>query len=173
MACALTQDFNLDCREGVGGLKEIYIIETGNISSYTESSGTLTAITKAIGKKFRKYQLELETSTFEEVLTGNRQNGTLFAAQTGTIVLNKQQVSVRNEIMIVGKNRLTVVAVDNNGTAKLYGRVAGVMLTTGNASTGTAWGDRSGYTLTLVGNETELAPFVDSSTVATLQTAGA
>lgn len=171
-ACALTQDFNLDCRDGVGGVKEIYIIETGNVTSVTESSGTLTAITKATGKKFRKYQLEVDTATFEEDLTGNRQNGTLYATQTGTVVLNKQQVSVRNEILLLGKNRLSIVVVDNNGAAKYYGRVQGMMLKTGKATVGTAWGDRNGYTLSLEGMETELAPFVDSATVATLQTAG-
>jgi len=169
MPCALTQDFNLDCRDNIGGLKVIYLIELGNITNITESSGTITAITKATGKIFRKYQLELDTSTFEEDLTGNRQNGTLYVTQTGTIILNKQQASVRNELLLIGKNRLVAVAIDNNGVGKLYGRIQGLMLTTAKAATGTAWGDRNGYTLTLVGNEVDLAPFVDSSTQATLQ----
>jgi len=172
MACALTQDFNLDCRDSVGGLKVLYLIELGNITSYTESSGTLTAITKATGKIFRKYQLELDTSTFEEDLTGNRQNGTLYVTQTGTVILNKQQVSVRNELLLLGKNRLVAVGIDNNGFARLYGRTQGLMLTTGKATLGTAWGDRNGYTLTLVAQEPELAPYVDSATQATLQTPG-
>ena len=99
MSCALTQDYSFGCDVGTGGTKECWIIELENISSVTESSGTLTAITKATGKIFRKYQLVTETANFEETIVGNRQNGTIYYDQKGTIILNKQQVSVRNEIL--------------------------------------------------------------------------
>lgn len=170
--CALTSDYSFGCDVGAGGNKEVYFIEKGNITGYTESSGTITAITKASGKVFRKYQLVLETSSWDEAITGNRQNGTLFYAQTGVVVINKQQVAVRNEIMLLAKNQLVAVVKDNNGTYKLYGRDDGLMLLTGTANTGTAWADRNGYTLNFTGNERELAPFVSSSVVATLQTPG-
>ena len=172
MACALTQDFILDCRDSVGGLKVLYLIELGNITSVTESSGTLTNITKATGKIFRKYQLELDTSTFEEDLTGNRQNGTLYVKQTGTIILNKQQVSVRNELLLLGKNRLVAVGVDNNGLQKIYGLTQGLMLNTAKATLGTNWGDRNGYTLALESQEPTMAQFVSDTVLATLQTPG-
>lgn len=169
-SCALTSDYSFGCDTGVGGTKELYLIELENISSYTESSGTLTAITKVAGKIFRKYQLVLETANFEEDIQGNRQNGTLFYPQKGTIVINKQNVAVRNEILLLAKNRLVVVIRDNNDTYRLYGREFGLMLQTGNATTGVAWGDRNGYTLNFTGNELQLAPFVDSAVIATLQT---
>lgn len=168
--CALTQDYSFGCDVGVGGTKECYLIELENITSYTESSGTLTAITKVSGKVFRKYQLVLDTANFEEDITGNRQNGTLFYPQKGTIIINKQNVSVRNEILLLAKNRLVVVIKDNNLTYRLFGREYGLMLQTGSATTGTAWGDRNGYTLNFAGNELELAPFVLDAVIATLQT---
>jgi hypothetical protein len=168
--CALTQDYSFGCDTGVGGTKECYLIELENIASYTESSGTLTAITKVSGKIFRKYQLVLETANFEEDIQGNRQNGTLFYPQKGTIVINKQNVAVRNEILLLAKNRLVVVIKDNNDTYRLFGREFGLMLQTGTATTGTAWGDRNGYTLNFTGAELELAPFVNASVIATLQT---
>ena len=168
--CALTQDYSFGCDTGIGGVKEVYLIELENIASYTESSGTLTGITKVSGKVFRKYQLVLETASFDEAITGNRQNGTIFYAQTGVIVINKQQVAVRNEILLLAKNRLVAVVKDNNGTYRLFGREFGLMLLTGTANTGTAWGDRNGYTLNLTGNELELAPFVQESVISTLQT---
>ena len=170
MACALTQDYSFGCDVGNGGLKELYLIELENVASYTESSGTLTAITKVSGKVFRKYQLVQETATFDEAITGNLQNGTLYYDQTGVIVINKQSVAVRNEILLLAKNRLVVVTIDNNDINKLYGRVHGVRLQTGSAATGTAWGDRNGYTLNLSGKEKELAPFVATAVIATLQT---
>lgn len=168
--CALTSDYSFGCDTGIGGVKEVYLIELENIASYTESSGTLTAITKVSGKVFRKYQLVLETASFDEDLTGNRQNGTLFYAQKGVIVINKQNVAVRNEILLLAKNRLVAVVKDNNLTYRLFGREFGLMLQTGSANTGTAWGDRNGYTLNFTGNELELAPFVSDAVIATIQT---
>lgn len=171
-SCALTQDYSFGCDIGAGGTKEAYLIELGNIVSYTESSGTLTAITKLTGKIFRKYQLVIDTANFEENMVGNLQNGTLYYDQKGTIILNKQHVAVRNEILLLAKNRLVIVIKDNNDTYRLYGRQNGLVLETGAATTGTTWGDRNGYTLTFAGKENELAPFVDSATYATLQTPG-
>jgi hypothetical protein len=170
--CALTQGYVLDCREGIGGLKEVYIIELGNISAITESSGVVTAITKRTGKRFWKYSLVRETSNATETITGNEQNGTLFYAQTVQIILNKRQASVRNEVMLLAKNNLVIVGVENSGKAFLYGREQGLILNTGTAETGTAWGDRNGYTLPFAGNEKELAPEVEASVLATLETPG-
>jgi len=172
MACALTQGFNLDCRDAVGGLKELYIIELGGVEAITEASGIVSAITNATGKRFYKYSLIRETSNAEETITGNEQNGTIFYAQKIDVILNKRQVSVRNEILLLAKNKVAIVAVDNIGNGWLYGRVNGLMLNAGTSPTGTAWGDRNGYTLTFSGNETELAPMVQASVISTLETPG-
>lgn len=151
----------------------MYIIELGNIASFTESSGTLTAITKTTGSIFRKYQLVQETANFQEDIVGNRQNGTIYYDQKGTIVLNKQNIAVRNEILLLALNLLVIVIHDNNDTYRLIGRQFGLRLETGSAATGTAWGDRNGYTLNFSGKEPQLGPFVDPAVIATLQTPGA
>ena len=171
--CALTSDYSFGCDVGTGGTKEVWLIELNNVSSLTESSGTLTAITKATGKIFRKYQLVLETSNFEEAIVGNRANGTIFYDQKGTIIINKQSVAVRNELLLLAKNYLMMIIHDNNDTYRLLGRQYGLRMETGTASTGTAWGDRNGYTMNFTGKEPELAPFVDAAVIATLQTPGA
>lgn len=168
-SCALTQDYSFGCDVGSGGTREIWLIELENITSLTESSGTLTAITKVAGKIFRKYQLVRETAIFTEDITGNIQNGTLFYDQKGTVVINKQQVAVRNEILLLAKNNLVAIIHDNNDTYRLFGRTIGLRLETGSAATGTAFGDRNGYTLNFTGKEPELAPFVQASVIATLQ----
>lgn len=172
-SCALTSDYSFGCDIGSGGVgKECYIIELNNVSAVTESSGTLTAVTKVSGKVFRKYQLVQDTANAEESIVGNKQNGTLFYSQKITIVINKQQVAVRNEILLLAKNFVSIVIKDNNDTYRLFGRVTGMSLVTGAATTGATWGDRNGYTLEFTGNERELAPFVTDAAVATLQTPG-
>ncbi len=171
--CALQSDYSFGCDTGSGGVaKDMYIIELENVSTVTESSGTLTAITKVTGKIFRKYNLVLETASFDEDMVGNIQNGTLFYDQKGNIVINKQNVAVRNEILLLAKARLAIVMQDNNNTYRYFGRLNGLKLSTGKAASGVAWGDRNGYTLEFTGKENELAPFVLDAVIATLQTPG-
>lgn len=179
ISCALTQGYALDCSTGIGGLKEVYIIELPNISAITESSGVVTAITKTTGKRFWKYSLVRETSNATENITGNEQNGTLFYNQQVQIILNRRQASVRNEVMLLAQNNLVMVGVENQlnpatgqPRAFLYGKTQGLKLASGTSETGTAWGDRNGYTLPFAGNEPELAPEVQYSVLATLETPG-
>lgn len=163
MACALTQSFTLDCQDAVGGLTDVYFIEADNISGYTASSGTITAITKASGKVFRRYQLVLETGSFTETITHNRQNGTTVYAQALQIVVNKLRVAVRDEIKLLAQNRLVAVAVTQEGSAFLLGKVNGLTLSGGTSASGTAMADRNGYTLDFSGMEKEPMFVVDSS----------
>lgn len=174
ISCALTQGYVLDCSTGIGGIKEVYITELANITLMTEVSGVITAITKATGKRFWKYSLVRETSNTTETITGNEQNGTLFYAQQVQIILNKRQASVRNEVMLLAQNNLLMIVVDNLASPKawMFGKTQGLRLKTGTAESGTAWGDRNGYTLPFAGNEPELAPEVLFSLIASLETPG-
>jgi len=62
MPCALTSNYLIDCKDSLGGLTEVYFMELGNLTSYTEASGVITALVKAAGKKFYKYELVRGTS---------------------------------------------------------------------------------------------------------------
>jgi hypothetical protein len=168
--CALTQDYSFGCDVGSGGIIDLWLIEFGSISSLTESSGTITAITKASGKIFRHYQQVIETGQWTEDITGNIQNGTVFYDQKGLININKQQVSIRNEILLLAVNSLVAIVQDQNFTYRLFGRINGLRLLSGSADSGKALGDRNGYQLNLSGKEPQLAPFVQASVIATLQT---
>ena len=172
MACALTQGYTLDCRDSKGGVKEIYLIELENISSTTEASGVITVLTKATGKRFWKYSLIKNTSNSEEAINGSEENGTIFYTQTANIIINKLQTSVRNEILLLAKNRVVMVVTDRNGVSWMYGKENGLTLNAGSAATGTNFADRNGYTLTFTGMEGSLAPSVLSTVVDALETPG-
>lgn len=156
----------------MGGVKEYYIIEHANITSYTEAAGEVTAIVKASGKQFYKYQQERETPEVEETITGNVENGTSFSNVSIKMVLNKREVSVRNEIMLLSKNLVVIVEVDRNGTAWIHGLEFGLRLDAGAAKSGRAGVDRNGYELTFTGQERELAYELDSALVSALTTPG-
>ena len=98
MACALTQGFTLGCRDNVGGIKTVYIIELANVSSFSPSdlSGTLTAITMSGGAKFWTYNMEKETASLEASIQTNDANGTVFYEPTLTMPLRKMQASSRD-----------------------------------------------------------------------------
>lgn len=173
MACALTQGYSLDCRDSLGGILEVFFIEKGNVSAITEASGSVSAITKVVGKGFKKYELVPGTASLTETINANVQNGTVFYAQELTIVLNKLQTSTRNEILLLAQNTLLAVVKDNNDQTYLLGKVYGCNITGGNAATGTAQGDRSGYTLTFSASEKSLAPKLADGVYNVLATVGA
>ena len=77
MACNLTQNITIDCKDGIGGAKEILFIEFDNVSGITEASGVVTTITLATGKQFRRYVVPKETSFFTETLNSNVANGSI------------------------------------------------------------------------------------------------
>ena len=51
MPCALTQGYVLDCKDSLGGITEVYFMAAQDVSTTTEASGVITAITKKAGKK--------------------------------------------------------------------------------------------------------------------------
>jgi uncharacterized alkaline shock family protein YloU len=174
MSCALLQGFTLGCvRDNVGGVKEIYIIETVNISSYTEASGVITAITKASGKRFWKYQQLKETSEGKEDIKGNDQTGTVSYDQTVTVVIPKMQTSVRNEVKTMASlGAITIVVTTVEGTSFMYGAVNGLTLNEGTIGSGKARTDLNGYSLNFTGYEVQPAFTVSTATVALLETPG-
>lgn len=168
MACALSQNYTLDCKDSLGGIKAVWFISSSNVSSITEASGIVTTITKASGKVFYKYELVKNTGSLTETITASVENGTVYYAQELSIVLNKLQANTRNEILLLAKNNLVAVVQDANDKYWYLGRVQGLDITSGTSATGTAQGDRSGYTLTFTGGEKELAPEVTSSIISGL-----
>lgn len=168
MSCALTQGYTFDCKDNIGGLKSVWFIGWNDVASVTVASGLVSAITKASGKVFYKYQLVRNTASFTENIAGSIENGTVVYNQELVIVINKMQVSVRNEILLLAKNNMMAVVEDQNGRYWLAGRFNGLDLLTGVIGTGTAQTDRNGYSLTFSGGEREAAPEVQSAVIATL-----
>ena len=169
MACSLTSGYVLDCKDSLGGIVDVMFMASGELTSYTEASGVVTAITKGAGKKFFKYALVKGTSSLTENINASVENGTIFYQQELTMIINKLQVAVRNELLLLAKNLLVAIVHDSNDAYWIIGLKNGIDITAGNAGTGTAQGDRSGYTLTFTGKEPALAQQVSSSIIVALQ----
>lgn len=168
MPCALTQGYTFDCKDNIGGLKSVWFISANDVTTITETSGLVSTITKAAGKVFYKYQLVRNTSSFTTTIAGSTENGTVVYNQELLIVINKMQVSVRNEILLLAQNNLIAVIEDQNGKYWLAGKLNGLDLTAGTAGTGLAQSDRNGYSLTFTGGERALPPEVSSGIISGL-----
>jgi hypothetical protein len=173
MPCALTTGYSLDCKDSAGGITEVYFIEKGNVSSIAaNASGVVTGITKASGKRFWKYELPKETGNFTHNPQVSTENGTLFFEQNLTIVVNKLSASVNTELKLLAQNILIAVVKDNNNKFWMLGKERGLDMAASESGSGTAFGDRSGYTLNFMGKEPDLLYEVNSSVAAALETAG-
>lgn len=159
MSCALTQGYTLGCRDGVGGIKEIRVASYNPTGSFaTNGSGTVTAFTgyasgTAGSNAFYRYELTKNTSMLSEALTSSLENGTIFYDQQATFVINKLQVQVRNQLMFMARSRVLAIVTDYNNQSYLIGAENGADLSASTADTGTAFGDRNGYSTTIQGLE--------------------
>lgn len=163
MACALTTGYTLDCRDGVGGIKEIKI-GTFATHAVTSTTGTVSALTTS---GWYKYDLPPETADFTETETENDANGTVFYEPALNFVIRKLSTTYRNELRLLTQNRLMVAYADRNNKYWLAGWCNG-LTKSGTAVTGKAMGDMSGYNIALKGKEELPIIEISSAIYATL-----
>lgn len=148
MSCALTTGYTLDCRDSVGGIKEV---KFGTLATHAvaSASGAVTTLTTS---GWFKYEMRPETADFTENETQNDANGTVFYEPTLNIVIHKLSTTMRNELRLLAQNRTMAAVADRNGKYWLLGWNNG-LTKGGSAATGKAMGDMNGYTITLMGKE--------------------
>ena len=172
MPCALTTGYSLDCKDSAGGITEVYFIEEANVTAMATASGVVTGLTKASGKRFWKYELPKETGSFTHNPTVSTENGTLFFEQNLTIVVNKLAADINTELKLLAQNIVIAVVKDNNNKFWMLGKERGLDMSGSTSGSGTAFGDRSGYSLVFVGKEPDQLYEVSSGVANALQTPG-
>jgi len=178
MPCAITSGYTIDCRESVGGIQAIWLISNANLydasgnSRVTESSGTVTAMTKATNTRFYKFEVPRGTAVASTNMTGSMENGTVFYTHSLTFPINSRTATVRNIITTLAKNRLTFVTLEMDGVYRMYGKGYGLMMDSTTNSSGTAPGDRNGAELVFSSMEIDDFLVVSSSVAANLEVAG-
>ena len=112
---------------------------------------------------FRKYEQVAETATLTEQIQGSDANGTLFYEQDLEIVIPRWNVTLRNELYLLAKNRLWIIVKTANDTYKLLGATRFATMQPSSVTTGKASGDLSGYTLKFKAKEPQESYFVSST----------
>ena len=151
MACAITNGRALPCKSSVGGLKAIYFSDFDtDIADLSDSAGTITL---AGTETFYKYEIK-GNSSLDTVINSSRENGSTFYESTLSATFTTLDVATQEQIKLLAAGRGQVVVEDYNGNAFLIGKDNGCEVTGGSIATGAAMGDLSGFTLTLVAQET-------------------
>lgn len=177
MSCtALTKGRGLTCDRVQGGIKYVYFgvyddfnsnASTGEIygTGIIVSSGEVTDIEMGAGTGLKRYATPIATSSLTETITGTRDTGTIMYAPQLTLVLNQFSKEDQNEIKLLGVTKVVIFAQlyqQLNGKDQIIclGAENGMYLNSGTEESGTAWGDRAGYSLTFDGMETKPAAIV-------------
>jgi hypothetical protein len=161
MSCDLTNGRLEVCKTAVGGIDAIYFINYGDMgaitydATFTDSIATVAGVTSLF-----KYELK-GTNSFEQTITSSRENGTTFVEQTLTFTIKNLTELAHKEMKLLSFGRPHVLVQTRNNQFFLAGLEHGMDVTTGLVSNGTAMGDLSGYTMTMVGQETLAANFCD------------
>jgi len=166
MACNLTTGRALSCNDSVGGIKSVFFAEYGTMGALTVTAGEVTAFGGT--PDFYEFEVRGGNSSLEQTITGSRENGTVFYEQTLNVTLQKLDLLTQEEIVKIAKARPHVVVKTYNDEYLMVGAVHGADVTGGTIVTGAALGDLTGFTLTLVGQETLPAYFVDGTAFETL-----
>ena len=153
MACAITGGMTLDCRDSIGGISTVYIVEKANVSSITASSGTITAISMAGSSKFWTFNFQDETGTFTDEIMTSDANGTVFSEQNLTFPVFKMGAAKRNLIKLLAQNKMCIMVTDNNGTTFLMGETIGATLQSTKGESGKTRADMNGYNMVFKARE--------------------
>lgn len=172
MACDISKGRALPCTDAVGGLDAIYFINSSDpIGAITYLTGDSSDVIDTAAGSPTLYKYDLKgTSTFNQVMTTSRENGTTFVEQTLVLNLPVMSATTHKELKLLAYGNPQVVVKTNNNNFFLVGLEFGCDVTTINANSGAAMGDMTGYEVTLVAREKTFANYFSATTESALLT---
>lgn len=170
MSCDITQGRKEPCKDSVGGLKNIYVVNYDE-KLFDDAVVTDSEIT-ALTELYEAYKFELRgENSYEEAGQTDRQAGTTFYETTATLVLKKQDKATQNELKLLAIGRPHIIFEDYNGNKRLFGLENGGEVAVTPVS-GANMEDLNGYNLEVIFRERDMAPFVDSTLIGESVTEG-
>jgi len=162
--CELTTGFGLECKDAIGGIKQIVLVDKANVTSFSfDANEVVTLINGAASGDLFTYELPTQTGSFEETINFNRDNGTVFYTQTVNVMLHKLSAAKRLELQGVATARVIVFVQDTNSNWWAVGYENGADLSTSTAATGTVLGDMNGFTLAFTHEAAKRAYLLDGA----------
>lgn len=156
MSCILTAAIAANCKDGVGGISNLWAVELSAVTggTATETAGALTAFALEGGKVMFAWNFAKDSAAIMEDANPSIENGTTFWRHTLEVSFWKWETAKRNELKIAAATPIAFIAKDYNGNYWLLGRSRGLDMQSGSqATSGKLLGDKNGYTLTFAGDE--------------------
>lgn len=171
--CDITHGRLEQCKDVVGGLQAIYVLNYGLFDAvqdvtYVGSTDEISAISLPGSTPIFKFELK-GTNSFETTITSSRENGTTFFEQVLAVTLKKQDAQTHKEIKLLTYGRPNIIVRTNANQFFIAGLARGMDVTAGTIGNGTALGDMNGYSLTFTGQEAIPANFLDCVDEPTLE----
>lgn len=150
----------LGCKDNMGGIKEAYIIKSGDITEVTLNTeqSQIATITLAQSAKFKTYKFRKGTGSMTSTAASDEAIGNFSVTTELALQFSKMETSKRLEIMAMCLEDVAVIVLDWNGKYWYLGYDFPVTATAATGATGTAAGDLNGYTVTLSDTSAEF-PF--------------
>ena len=152
----------------MGGILEAYFANKEDVLEVTLAEDMINSIQMAESKKFVKFQFAKNTGSMSSTYTIDPTTGVKYVTTDLALVFNRMETSKRVAITALAQNDLVAIVKDANNKYWFLGYNEAVTATTGDGMTGTARGDRNGYSVTLQDNSHEMPYEVDSEIIAAL-----
>ncbi len=152
MACTQTLNgITRDCLPNIGGVRAVYIANKGDIASFDapELDGSIDGVTMMTGKYFHEYQFDRNTASLTSNYAVNAENGTKYVESDLVMFFNRMATLKRTALLALAKAELVALVEDNNGKVWILGYDLPLVMSAHDGLTGTAFGDRNGYSITL------------------------
>ena len=158
--CLISGGYTLGCLDNIGGVQEVYLANWSSDVEYESSvDNTITGITS--GSTYYKFETPKQTAGLTETPNVSVENGTVFYNQELSLVLNKMEAELRNQVLLITRATTTIIVKDQNGNYWLIGKQNGSNVSGGAHGTGLAYGDRNGYSLVISAMEPESVHPID------------
>lgn len=157
----------LGCKDHMGGIKQVWLIDEGDITAVTLNTENteIATIALADSAEFKAYKFRKGTANMVSTATSDEANGT-FSVQTDiALQFNKMETAKRTEIMAMCLGNMKGIVLDNNGKYWFVGKDQPISASAASGETGTAFTDFGGYKVTLTDNSKEM-PFEIPASVA-------
>lgn len=170
MACNQTlAGIPRDCEPSMGGILEVLLANKEDVTAVSLTADKITTITMASSAKFKSYHFNKETGSITSNFVIDRSTGANYVQTDLVMIFNRMQTAKRIEVSAMAQNDLVALVHDANGSWWYLGYDDAVTASAGDAQSGTARGDRNGYSVTLQDTSKALPYEVDADIIDALR----
>jgi len=170
MSCKLTNGISLKDCDTPGGVSESYFINIEDVDTLTVTDFQVSELTLTSYATAYKIAFEPQTSNFASNAVGSVENSSAAFEQACEIKINKIDNNVLAQIDALTKGRHLVIIQKNDKTYEMYFHEGGAKFFA-NYTTGTAFEDPSGVTLTATHRQPSNMLLVSATVMASLSIA--